>query len=241
MANNRTNRVLEIRELYKSYGRTTALRGVSLAVHAGQLTALVGPNASGKSTLMKTVLGLVRPDKGEILWQGCRLHGIEKYQRLFGYMPQNPHYPGNLTPREILRIVCEIRNLRTQEFDRFIEEFRFSSFLHRPVGTLSVGTRQKLSAILALGVNAPVLILDEPTVGFDPVAAGVFRRLFLDQKAKGTTILFVSHLLQEVQAVADHIAFLDEGRIVFGGSIAELQSRTQTNSLEEAVLSLFDC
>ncbi|GBD27873.1 ABC transporter ATP-binding protein NatA [bacterium HR30] len=233
--------MLEIHELYKSFGRTTALRGVSLAVAGGELTALVGPNASGKSTLMKAVLGLVRPDRGEILWQGRPLRSLERYQRLFGYMPQSPYYPGNLTAREILRIVQEIRGLDGKNFEPFVDSFRFGEFLDRPVGTLSLGTRQKLSAILALGVGAPVLILDEPTVGFDPVAAGVFRRLFLEQKERGTAILFVSHLLQEVQAVADRIAFLDEGKIIFSGAISELQTRTQTNSLEEAVLSLFDC
>ncbi len=233
--------MLEIRGLYKSFGRTPALRGVSLLVAGGQLTALVGPNASGKSTLMKAVLGLVRPNRGEILWEGRPLQSFERYQRLFGYMPQSPYYPGNLTPREILRIVQEIRAINGKSFEPFVENFRFGEFMDRPVGTLSLGTRQKLSAILALGVAAPVLILDEPTVGFDPVAAGVFRRLFLEQKARGTAILFVSHLLQEVQAVADCLAFLDEGQIVFSGSPAELQRRTQTSSLEEAVLSLFDC
>lgn len=233
--------MLEIRRLCKRFGRIQALRDVSLRVVPGQLMALVGPNASGKSTLMKAVLGLVRPDSGEILWQGRPLRTFERYQRLFGYMPQTPHYPENLTAREILRIVREIRGLDGKSFEPFVESFRFEAFLDRPVGTLSLGTRQKLSAILALGVDAPVLVLDEPTVGFDPVAAGVFRRLFLEKKARGTTVLFVSHLLQEVQSTADCIAFLDEGKLVFSGSILELQGRTGTNSLEEAILSLFDC
>ncbi|MCX8073207.1 MAG: ABC transporter ATP-binding protein [Candidatus Binatia bacterium] len=233
--------MLVVRELCKSFGRTQALRGVSLTVPAEKLTALVGPNASGKSTFMKAVLGLVRPDRGSILWQGKPLHALDKYQRLFGYMPQSPHYPDNLSPREILRIVRDMRGVDWKAFEAFIDSFRFGPFLDRPIGTLSLGTRQKLSAILALGVKAPILILDEPTVGFDPVAAGLFRRLFLERKTQGTTILFVSHLLQEVEAVADYIAFLDEGKILFSGSLAELQTRTKTASLEEAVLSLFDC
>jgi len=233
--------MLQIRNVCKSYGRTVALRDVSLDVPRGELTALVGPNASGKSTLMKSILGLVRLDRGEILWEGRTFHADPGYQRLFGFMPQTPHYPENLTPTEILRIVQEVRGVSAANFEPYVEGFRFGSFLERPIGTLSLGTRQKLSAILALGVEAPVLILDEPTVGFDPVAAGVFRRMFLEKKARGTTIVFVSHLLQEVQAVADRVAFLEEGRIVFSGSVVEIQARTQTTSLEEAVLSFFDC
>ncbi len=232
---------LSLVQVRKTYGAVCALHDVSFEAPAGQVTAIVGPNASGKTTLMKIILGLVRADRGAILWEERPLADYGRFQRLLGYMPQIPNFPVYLTPAEVTRIVAQLRGHRMAEFEHLAESFRLAPFWHRPTGKLSLGTRQKLSAVLALGVEAQILILDEPTVGFDPAAAVVFRRLVARKKEEGATILFVSHLVQEVESIADRVVFFEEGRVRFAGSRPELQARTGARSLEEAVLSFYDC
>jgi Cu-processing system ATP-binding protein len=233
--------MLALRDLRKNYGHVCALDDVTFEAPEGQVTAVVGPNASGKTTLMKVILGLVRPGRGEVLWRGEPLHGREGFQRLLGYMPQAPNFPTNLTAAEVARIVAELRGEGMSQFEALAAEFRLQPFWSRQIGTLSAGTRQKLSAVLALGVQAPILILDEPTVGFDPAAAVVFRRLMRKRRDAGATILFVSHLIQEVETIADRIVFIEEGKVRFSGTRSELTERSGAHSLEEAVQSFFDC
>lgn len=233
--------MLALAGVWKRYGAVLAVRDATLQAPPGEITAVVGPNASGKTTLMKIVLGLVRPDRGQVLWQGRPLHARSGFQHLLGYMPQSPTFPANLTPGEVVQIVAELRGEGLRRFEELAEEFRLTPFWHRPIGDLSLGTRQKLSAVLALGVRAQVLVLDEPTVGFDPAAAIVFRRQSAARKQEGATVLFVSHLIQEVDSVADRVVFIDEGQIRFSGTRRELEARTGQRSLEEAVLSFFDC
>lgn len=233
--------MLSLKGIHKSYGVVRAVRDATFQAPRSQITAVVGPNASGKTTLMKIVLGLVRPDGGEVVWQDRPLHSRPGFQRLLGYMPQSPTFPANLTPREVVQIVAELRQENLRSFEELAEEFRLTPFWRRPIGALSLGTRQKLSAILALGVRAEILVLDEPTVNFDPAAAVVFRRRSAVRKEEGATVLVVSHLIQEVESVADRVVFVDEGQIRFSGTRTELRERTGAASLEEAVLSFFDC
>ncbi len=225
------------RGLHKRYGALPVLRGVDLEVPAGRITGLVGPNAAGKSTLIKMLLGLVRPDAGELHVLGHRVNGDEGYRRQVGYMPQAARFPDNLTGAEVLAMVRDLRG-GGREDTSLLDQFGLGGELAKPVRSLSGGTRQKLSASLAFLFQPDLLILDEPTAGLDPVASGIFKDALARARARGTSILVVTHTLAELEALADDLIFLLEGRVAFHGPVPALLTRTGVAGLERAVASL---
>jgi Cu-processing system ATP-binding protein len=225
--------------LTKRFGRLEVLRGIDLAIPAGRITGLVGPNAAGKSTFIKAVLGLVRPDQGTLAVLGQRVNGDERYRRQVGYMPQTASFPENLTGREVLAMVRDLRGGASVTPDTaLLDQFRLEPELVKPVRTLSGGTRQKLSALVAFLFQPTLLVLDEPTAGLDPVASGIFKEKLAEAREQGATVLLASHTLAELEEVADDIVFLLEGRVRFHGPIAELRTLTGFARLERAVASL---
>ncbi|MCB1048332.1 MAG: ABC transporter ATP-binding protein [Calditrichaeota bacterium] len=237
--------MIQIENIVKSFGRIQALKGVTAHIPAGRTSALVGPNGSGKTTLMKCLLGLVRPDGGRILLQGQPLTG-EPAQRLrIGYMPQLPHYPDNLSVAEVLELIGGVRAAAARDtestsgdgFDRSAL-FELGALGTRKLRGLSGGTLQRVGAELAWRTQAPLLVLDEPTAGLDPLASSRLKdRLLLDRQA-GRTVLISSHVLADLQELADHIIFLLEGRVCYTGSLQDLLERTGESRLERAVASL---
>ena len=170
-----TTAALEVKGLCKAFGRLAALRGVDLAIAPGRVTAVVGPNAAGKSTLIKSVLGLVRPDAGRITVLGQPVGRDPAYRHAIGYMPQAPRFPDNLTGREVLDLLADLRQDEASG-EELLRRFRLDDeVLAKPVRTLSGGTRQKLNAVVAFRHRPPLLVLDEPTASLDPVASGVLK------------------------------------------------------------------
>jgi Cu-processing system ATP-binding protein len=224
--------------LTKRFGRLEVLRGIDLAVPAGRITGLVGPNAAGKTTFIKAVLGLVRPDQGSLSVLGHRVNGDERYRRQVGYMPQAASFPENLTGREVLAMVRDLRGAAVASDTALLEQFQLEPELAKPVRTLSGGTRQKLSALVAFLFHPELLVLDEPTAGLDPVASGIFKEKLAETRERGTTVLLASHTLAELEEVADDIVFLLDGRVRFHGPIEELRRLTGFARLERAVAAL---
>jgi Cu-processing system ATP-binding protein len=224
--------------LTKRFGRLEVLRGIDLAVPAGRITGLVGPNAAGKTTFIKAVLGLVRPDQGSLAVLGHRVNGDERYRRQVGYMPQAASFPENLTGREVLAMVRDLRGADVASDTALLGQFQLEPELAKPVRTLSGGTRQKLSALVAFLFHPELLVLDEPTAGLDPVASGIFKEKLAETRERGTTVLLASHTLAELEEVADDIVFLLDGRVRFHGPIEELRTLTGFARLERAVAAL---
>ena len=224
--------------LTKRFGRLEVLRGIDLAVPAGRITGLVGPNAAGKTTFIKAVLGLVRPDQGSLSVLGHRVNGDERYRRQVGYMPQAASFPENLTGREVLAMVRDLRGAAVASDTALLEQFQLEPELAKPVRTLSGGTRQKLSALVAFLFHPELLVLDEPTAGLDPVASGIFKEKLAETRERGTTVLLASHTRAELEEVADDIVFLLDGRVRFHGPIEELRRLTGFARLERAVAAL---
>ncbi len=229
---------VEARALTKRFGRLEVLRGLDLEVPRARITGLVGPNASGKTTFIKSILGLVHPDGGDLSVFGHRVNGDERYRRQIGYMPQAASFPGNLTGLEVLRMVRDLRHHPVDAGQALLDRFRLDSELAKPVRTLSGGTRQKLSAVVAFLFDPALLILDEPTAGLDPIASGVLKDLLAEARARGATVLLASHTLAELEEVADDIVFLLEGKVRFHGSVAALREQTGCDRLERAVALL---
>ncbi|TAE25166.1 MAG: ABC transporter ATP-binding protein [Candidatus Kapaibacterium sp.] len=231
--------MIELRNITKRFGAHTVLNGLNLRFDAGSITAVLGPNGSGKTTLMKTILGLVRPDKGEVLFAGENVVGTSEYRKGVGYMPQIARFQDNLTARELVQMIRDVReNPSATREDELCERFHLTEHLDKPLHTLSGGTRQKVNAVLAFMFQPPILMLDEPTAGLDPISASSFKDVILSERNEGRTIVLTSHIMSEVQELADTIVFLLEGRVVFHGAATELLGRTGEKTLERAIARL---
>jgi len=229
---------VEFRSLCKRYGRVTALDAVGIQVAPGRITALVGPNGAGKSTLIKCLLGLVRPDEGSILLGGDALDGGWAYRRAIGYMPQAPSFPDNLTGREVVDMLRDIRGRGAATDEELLEWFGESGALDRPVRGLSGGTRQKLNAAIAFLFRPMLIILDEPTAGLDPVASGILKDKIRRVRDGGATVVLSSHLMAELEELAEDLVFLVDGKVRYAGSIEGLKERAGETGLERAMAVL---
>jgi Cu-processing system ATP-binding protein len=226
--------MLEIRDLAKRFGATPVLAGVTLAFRPGRVTAVVGPNGAGKTTLIKSILGLVRPDRGEIRLGGVVVAG-DAWRRRVGYMPQIARFPENLTAAELVAMLKDLRGAGADTDEELVERFALAAHMGKPLRALSGGTRQKVNAVLAFLFRPELLVLDEPTSGLDPVASGVLKDKILAERAAGRTVVVTSHVLSELEELADDVAFLVDGRVHFAGSVEELLRATRQHRLERAV------
>lgn len=229
--------MIRLADVHKRFGALQVLRGVDLALAPGRTTAVVGPNASGKSTMIKCVLGLATPDRGTITLPDGRDVRDPDARRVIGYMPQAARFPENLTGHEVLAMLDALRPEVAPD-DTLLDRFGLAAQLGKPVRTLSGGTRQKLSAVVAFRYRPQLLVLDEPTAGLDPLATGIFKAAVLAARDAGTSVLLTSHVVSELEAMADDVAFLLDGTIRFAGPVPALLARTGQRSLEEALASL---
>jgi len=204
------------------------------------VTAIVGPNGAGKTTLMKTILGLTRSDGGKILVDGERVGDDPAYRSHIGYMPQIARFPENLSARELIAMLRDLRGDASPIDDDLIARFRLDDQLRKPLRVLSGGTRQKVNAVLAFLFRPELLVLDEPTSGLDPLSSGILKEKIADVRDAGRTVIVTSHVLSELDAMADDIAFLVEGRLRFAGSAHDLKLETRQLSLERAIAHVME-
>lgn len=226
--------VLELKEVSKRFGRLRVLDRVSLQLRPGRVTALLGPNAAGKSTLIKVILGLTRPDSGQVLVDGLPLDGDPGYRERIGYMPQAAHFPENLTGREVVSMLRDLRQ-ESAEDDRLFQELGLEPELTKRIHHMSGGTRQKLNAAVAFLFRPSILILDEPTAGLDPVASNVLKARISQCRAQGMTVVLTSHVLAEAEELVDDVVLLMDGRVAFEGTLRQLRESTGESRLEPAV------
>lgn len=232
--------MIRIEHLNKSFGSLHVLKDLNLEIQPGTTTGVVGPNASGKTTLIKCILGLVKPDSGIIRLNGTEVAGDHEYRNNIGYMPQIGRYPENMKVKEVIRFIQEIRDKKENKADELIEYFGISPYLEKRLGNLSGGTRQKVSAVITLMFSPELLIFDEPTAGLDPQSSIKFKNLVRSEKEAGKTILLTTHITSEIEELADDIIFLVEGKIRYHGTLSELIKSQKTERLEHAVARLMD-
>jgi Cu-processing system ATP-binding protein len=230
--------MITIHGLHKRFGRIEVLSGLDVQVPTGLVTALVGPNSAGKTTLLKVVLGLTAADAGRIAIDGRLLDGDPDYRAAIGYMPQIVRFPANQTGRELLETLVAIRGRNEVPDLSLAEALLLGDQLDRPLGVLSGGTRQKINAVLAFAFQPRLLILDEPTAGLDPLAASVLKQRILADRDRGATVLITSHVIPELERFADQILFLDRGRAAWQGEADTLRRHTGSATLEQAVARL---
>lgn len=233
---------IAVEGLRKRFGRLEVLAGIDITIAPGRITAIVGPNAAGKTTLIKTILGLVRPGRhgGVVRVDGTAVNGGPDYRERIGYMPQLARFPEYLTGREVIRLLSELRGGNAELDLDLLERFRLQPSLDKPVRTLSGGTRQKLNAVVAFLFRPSLLILDEPTAGLDPLAAGILKDKVLQAPSQGTTVVLTSHIMSEVEELAQDLVFLVEGSVAFRGSVESLLQTSGERRLERAVAGLLE-
>lgn len=229
--------MIEIKSLYKKFGKNEVLKGMDLSVSKGGVFAILGPNGSGKTTLIKCILGMVIPDAGEILVNDEPVIGKWKYREQIDYLPQIANFPENLTVKELIEMIKDIRRVPTRE-EALIERFGLKPFWKKKIGTLSGGTKQKVNIVLSFMFDSDIIMLDEPTVGLDPIALITLKELIQERKNAGKTVLITSHILSFVEQVSEGIVFILEGKIYFKGSVEELKEFSGENDLEHAIANL---
>ena len=230
--------MIEIKKLYKKFGKNEVLKDLDLSINQGGIFAVLGPNGSGKTTLIKSILGMVIPQSGSIKLNGKTIKKDWKYRNEIDYLPQIANFPNNLTVKELIKMIKDLRANSSNNEEPLIQLFKLDPFLDKKLGNLSGGTKQKVNLVLTFMFDSPLVILDEPTTGLDPISLIRLKDLITKEKEKGKTILITSHIMSFVEEVADEIVFLLEGKIYFKGSISELKSKTNQPDFEHAIASI---
>ena len=229
--------MIQINGLNKKFGKLTVLDGLELDISSGGIFAVLGPNGSGKTTLIKSILGMVIPDKGEIKIEGNSVLKQSKYRNNINYLPQIANFPANLTVKELIKMVKNLRP-KVAHDTALIELFDLEPFLDKKLGNLSGGTKQKVNIVLTFMFESDLIILDEPTTGLDPISLIHLKEIIHREKEKGKTILITTHIMSFVEEIADEIVFLLDGEIYFKGTSKELKERTGQKDLEHAIANL---
>jgi Cu-processing system ATP-binding protein len=230
--------MIEVNQLEKRFGALQVLCGLDLDIGSGRVTAVVGPNGAGKTTLIKIILGLTRADSGSVHIDGKPIGADDDYRSRIGYMPQIGRFPENLSALDLMALLRELRGAGGSVDEELIDRLRLGGELHKPIRTLSGGTRQKVNAVLAFLFRPEILILDEPTVGLDPISSGIVKDKILAERGAGRTVVLTSHIMSDLEELADDVAFLTDGRIRYSGTLFDLKRITRQNNLERAVAAM---
>jgi ABC-2 type transport system ATP-binding protein len=220
---------IEVTDLRKSYGQTEALRGVSFSVEGGEVVGFLGPNGAGKTTTMKILTGFITQTSGVATVDGLdTLTESLEVRRRLGYLPENAPVYRDMLVRDYLRFICEVRQVPTSQREGRIDDTAarvgLGGVIHRPIGELSKGYRQRVGLAQALVHDPPILIMDEPTTGLDPNQIVEIREL-IRGIGREKTILLSTHILPEVQAVCGRVLIVNRGQIVAFGTPAELEAQ----------------
>jgi Cu-processing system ATP-binding protein len=230
--------MIEIKNLNKKFGKLEVLSDVNLTFKKGECIALIGPNGCGKTTLIKSILGMVIPTKGDVLFNQKSILKEYLYREQIGYMPQIGRYPDYMTIGQIIQMIKKIRNSNQTLDEDLLMAFDLEKIFDKQMRTLSGGTTQKVSATLAFLFNPEVLILDEPTAGLDPLASEILKDKIIKEKEKGKLILITSHLLSELDDMITQIIFMQDGKVHFHKTIADLLESTNEQKISKAIAKI---
>jgi beta-exotoxin I transport system ATP-binding protein len=223
--NRRLTAAIELRGLTKRYGRSRGIDDVNLVVQQGEVFGFLGPNGAGKTTTIRTLLGLLRPTSGNALILGAdaQRDGVLARSRT-GFLPGDFDFDPRVSGGELLDLLADLRGVSDRTFERELVR-RLGAELHRPLGDLSRGNRQKIGLVQALAHHPPVVVMDEPTSGLDPLMQEEFERLVDELRSGGTTVFLSSHNLDEVERMCDRVGILRDGHLITVESVDALTGR----------------
>jgi Cu-processing system ATP-binding protein len=230
--------MIEIKNLHKSFGKLQVLNNISIQLPASACISLIGPNGCGKTTLLKSILGMVVPDKGTINVLNKNILNDWQYRSRIGYMPQIGRYPDNMKIGQVIDMMKDIRSYNKNYDEELLDAFELKQMFDKPMRTLSGGTRQKVSSCLAFLFHPDILILDEPTAGLDPISAEILKEKILKEKNNGKLILITSHILSDLDEIVSDIIYMQDGTIQFFKSFENLKTETAESKLSKAIASI---
>jgi ABC-type multidrug transport system ATPase subunit len=234
---------IQVSKLTKRFRDFIAVNDVSFDIERGETFALLGPNGSGKTTTLKCLVGLTLPTAGKITVDGLDVgRQARAAKRLMSFLPQRVGFSDQLTGREVLEFYCRLRRIPRVRIDETINtpDFHFNGFFNKAVSEFSGGMTQRLGLAVACLPDAPILVLDEPTVSLDPGGAIQFRDFLASMKRKGKTIVFTSHMLADVEQLADRVGIMVQGRLVAVQSIEGLRKELMRSARLRITLSKLD-
>lgn len=240
--------MIETKGLTKRYGQRLSVSRLDLTVPSGCVYGFLGPNGAGKSTTMKMILGLVKPTEGKVKVLGAEMNGRNRLSILknTGSLIESPAYYGHLSGKENLQIVCTLKNIPEKEIGHVLSVVRLENQQHKKVSHYSLGMKQRLGLACALLGRPKLLLLDEPTNGLDPAGIQEIRELIISLPEKyGMTVLVSSHLLGEIDQMADQVGIIDQGKLIFQDRLEALHEhsrkkiyiRTMNQGLAEQLLA----
>lgn len=228
--------ILEIDNLYKSFGSNNIINGLNLKVRENSIFGFIGENGEGKTTTMKMILGFLKPDSGIIRVCGEEVKfGETKTNKFIGYLPDVPEYYGYMTPYEYLKLCGEITNMKKSDIKKkseaLLELVGLSDYKKRKISKFSRGMKQRLGIAQALLNEPKLLICDEPTSALDPIGRKEILDILLKVKER-TTVIFSTHILSDVERICDEIAILREGKIALSGDLSQIKKGHMVDCLE---------
>ncbi len=234
-----TTRVIEVRNVKKSFKKVRAVKGLDLFVAQGEFIALLGPNGAGKTTLVEMIEGIQTPDEGEILITGKHWHAHkDELHKILGISLQETRLIDKITVRETLCLFASFFSLPFDRVDEIIRLVNLEDKKSSYVVNLSGGQRQRLALGIAILNNPRILLLDEPTTGLDPTSRREIWNILMNLKKKGgTSMILTTHYMEEAEYLCDRIIILDEGKILAQGTLEELISVNQAHEIIEFSLS----
>jgi ABC-2 type transport system ATP-binding protein len=235
--------LVSVENVVKTYGDKYALRGVTFSVPVGQVCGLLGPNGAGKTTLLRLLMGILKTSSGRLAIDGLDAFDDRvELKRRIGYLPDEPAFYSYLTARETLRLSAAMHGLNATAtmaaIQPLMDRFRLTAEIDGFTDEYSRGTKKKLGLLLALLHRPKLVILDEPTNGLDVEATRIFHDLILDLASQGITVLFSTHLLDQVTRLCSHIVVIDRGIVVAKGALGALRAAHGGKDLEEVFLEL---
>ena len=235
--------LLSVRNVTKTFGTLNALENFSVDIDSGAIIGLVGSNGAGKTTLLRLLCGLYRPNQGKVLFlKDGKENNIDQFREVVGVLPESTGLYHRLTAWENIRYYSRLHGVSDsvswERTLRFSKALSISNDLMRHTRGFSRGMRQKTALLRALAHGPEILLLDEPTAGLDVTSARLVRRLVLQLKEEGGTVIYSTHNLSEAEKVCDRILIMHNGQLRFDGSPANLLVETDTSSLEDAYIQL---
>jgi ABC-2 type transport system ATP-binding protein len=227
--------LIALNNIEKRFGKNLILKNINLEINKGEIFGLLGPNGAGKTTLMRSLLGLLKVNQGTFSFKG-NVYQSQDIQKHFGFLPESFLPPKNLNAAEFLRILSWSFDLKAKDINSLFKLVGLWEHRKKPIRAYSRGMIQRLGLASCLLKDPEVVILDEPTLGLDPLGQKMVLNLLAELNKNGKTIFFSSHSLSQIEGLCTRIAIIHEGCIVFVGTVEELFRKHNVSSLEAAFL-----